>query len=107
MRTYLYLIAWVSGSHSADKRNTRVHNSTDLMPQFLADNESILAVKVNVLDGSWTEEQCEDMVGYVGSSHAFHEGYNSHDSTSIVEKMSDDFDWSKDQYHTVMEDAIP
>jgi len=81
MRQYLYLIAWAAFSPSSGDQDTQVYSQADLLPQYLAGNEWIFAVKINVSFGD--NSISDEIAAKCGDAEAFHHNYTAWDSTSI------------------------
>lgn len=101
MRKFLFLIGWVEGSDTAvdnDPINgggkTGIHNQDDLLPQFKAGNENVLAVVFHILVPQVDAKEIATAFGY---KEAFHHNYTAHDSTSILltEKEWSGIDWDE------------
>jgi hypothetical protein len=87
MNQYLYLIAWAAFSESSGEEDTKVSTQEDLLPEYLAGNEHIFAVKINVPHCDNEDEIARKW----GDSEAFHANYTAYDSTSICMWVPADF----------------
>ena len=92
MNHYLYLIAWAAFSESSGFVDTKVNTQEDLLPQYLAGNEHVFAVKINVALNE--RYSVEDIATKYGDSAAFHANYTAWDSTSICICVPADFVYS-------------
>lgn len=84
-KRYLFLLAWVDGSDSADMENhveSGVEDCHDLMPQFLAGNRHIFAIMIHATSLEIAEA--------FGAAAAFNQNFTSNDTVSTVEELSDD-----------------
>jgi hypothetical protein len=87
MNTYLYLLAWVSGSDGACGEDNNIHSQDDLLPQYLACNVDVFAIKINIPFA----DRGKTIACKYGDSAAFHNGYTSNDTTSICISVDADF----------------
>lgn len=78
MNRFLFLCAWIHGSDSSfGLPETHVHKQEDLLKQWQANNDQVLAVVVsNASNGAIAEA--------LGCREAFYQNYTAHDSLSQV-----------------------
>jgi hypothetical protein len=85
MNQYLYLIAYVNGSEYVNEETTGVYEQADLLPQYLAGNTNVFAVKANIpfRNHSGQNDDDETLAVMYGESAAFRAGFSYEDTTSI------------------------
>lgn len=91
MKKFLFLLAWVEGSDSADE-DTGVHQQSDLLPQYQAGNEHVFALVINV-PNSGNETDIAATYGYAA---AFHDNYTGYDTVSVCLENADEFEIQED-----------
>jgi hypothetical protein len=89
MNHFLYLIAWAAFSESSGDEDTKVNTQEDLLPQFIAGNEHVFAVKI-LIPIPFCDSDDERAVRY-GDAEAFRNNYTAWDSTSICMWVPHDF----------------
>lgn len=85
MHKYLFLLAWMDGSPGADEE-THVHDQADLLPQFLAGNEAIFALTIEV--GSNIVQHAR-VATAIGQSEAWSENFTGEDTLSVCELLDE------------------
>lgn len=84
MDKYLFLVAWIHGSDSSfGLPETHVHKQEDLLKQWQANNDQVLAILVS----NAPNEKIAEGLGY---REAFFQNYTAHDSLSQVIELSVD-----------------
>lgn len=96
MKTYLFLLAWIQGSDSADGEETNVNKQSDLLPEFLAGNDSIFAREIVAPN--------KDVANVFGSAAAFHDNYTGANSLSVCldcKNLPPDCEYELDEFHVI------
>jgi hypothetical protein len=84
-KTYLFLLAWASGSDINFGEDNDVNDESDLLPEFEKGNDAVFAFLITVPDLGKHSERVAFALGW---GMALHEDYTMHDS------ISQTFDWT-------------
>lgn len=84
MKSYLFLLAWVSGSDSNCGEDNNIHAASDLFEQYNAGNDSVFALEITAPNSDYAYDK--------GITEAFFEGYTAHDSVSDIVELDQNYE---------------